>query len=141
MFALLVIAVWVIAANVRGTQTILNDVPSYANATRTELTAKGNAFVDGLYSSHSREASAVRAYTTHDDPATVLNFYRDALRAKGYSDDGGGGVPDAPNIIFYRFERNTNTVGSIAILFDPQDDGYITGQQGGDSAIIVLEGA
>lgn len=111
--------------------------PDYPNATKSELTAQGNQFVDSLYKNNKREDSVVKVFLTKDPPQQVLSYYTEELTDKDKYKAGERPLSQLPGAIVIAFTKD-NLI--YALITSNNEDGLVKNQQPGDTYIIIAQG-
>lgn len=111
--------------------------PDYPGATRSELTAQGNQFIDNLYQNNKRESSTIKVLLTKDAPQQVLDYYNQELVEKGGFESGKRPTQQLPNAISIAYVKKDRI---YVLITSSSEDGFVKDQQSGQTYIIVAQG-
>ncbi len=129
--------VFVVLTTIYNFVTGVAPAPDYPGATKSELTAEGNQFINSLYQNNKRENSTVKVFLTNDQPPQVLSFYNDQLVNKESFASGEKAIRQIAGAIVILFTKKDY---NYALITSNQPDNLVKNQQPNQTYIIIAQG-
>lgn len=131
------VAVFIVLVIIYNAITGESPAPDYPGATKSELTAQGNQFIDSLYQNNKRENSTLKVFLTQDGPQQVLDYYTEQLVNKAGFTSGERALKQITGAIVVAFTKKEYI---YALITARSDDKLVKNQQSNQTYIIIAQG-